>query len=252
MSISLFVVEDEPKAQSNIRHAISNVSDWEVTRCYSSGENVVQDVELLSPDILFLDIQLPGEDGLSIARSVLQLPSPPLIVFITAFSQHAVTAFELYAIDYLLKPFDDARMLQCVQKIEQTLGNTKQYKQQLAAQGAWAERKPLQHIVINSSNRMQIIPSEEVTYLASNGNYVDIHHKNGVQLIRSSLKQMLTCFSANEFIQIHRGYAVRESLIREVYKGNEDKFSVTLNSGEQLPVGNTYKQSLMQRLIKAQ
>jgi two-component system LytT family response regulator len=215
---------------------------------FSSGKTLLLDVEKSNPDVVFLDIRMPGDDGLTLARKLQTLENPPLIVFVTAFSDYAVTAFELYALDYLLKPFDDHRVAICVKKLKKVLSSHQAIKETLSAQYAWANEKPVDKIVIKSSTSLRIIPIDHVLWVAANGNYVDIHHKEGKHILRGSLKNIYASLPKSEFIQVHRGFAVRKSLIREVKTISEEKFSLSLATGELLPVGKSYRQNLIESI----
>lgn len=250
MSYKAFVVDDEPMARSNLSDALTQHQNWQHVCTYSSGRTLKADVLRDKPDVVFLDVQMPGDDGLSLARTLLTLPQPPIIVFVTAFSDYAVTAFELYALDYILKPFDDPRVALCLEKLESVLSNQRSHEKALLAQDAWAKTKPIDKIVIKSSNSLRIIPTEQVFWIGANGNYVDIHHEEGKHLLRGSLKHVFTCLPQKDFIQIHRGYAVRLSLVRELKTINEEKFSISLAGGTELPVGKSFKAALVDALCQ--
>lgn len=249
MTFSAYVVDDEPRARENLLSALSGHSDWRVLREFSSGKHLMEHLAAERPDVIFLDIQMPGDNGLELARRMQCLKDPPLVVFVTAFSDYAVTAFELYALDYLLKPFDDARVDMCIAKLERVLGNQSAFSASLDAQSAWARNKPIEKIVIRSSSSLRVIPIEQVMWVAANGNYVDIHHCEGKHLLRGSLKSIFETLPKPEFIQVHRGYAVRTSLIRELKTQDEEKFTITLADGVSLPVGKTFRAELVDAMM---
>jgi two-component system LytT family response regulator len=245
---SAFVVDDEPRARDNLVHALRLHAKWQNIQTYSSGKTLLVEVERLEPDVVFLDVKMPGENGLVLARQLLKLSKPPLLVFVTAFSDYAVTAFELYAMDYLLKPFDDARMSICINKLEHALLNHSAHQKALLTQNAWALTKPLEKIVIKSSNALRVIPTAQIFWLAANGNYVDIHHEEGKHLLRGSLKNILSCLPESEFVQVHRGIAARISLIREIKSLHDEQFSCTLITGDVLSVGKSFHKDLVASL----
>ena len=235
-------------ARGNLIEALALHRDWTLLQALPSGDRLIAEVTRQQPDVVFLDIQMPGEDGIALARKLLALEVAPLIVFVTAHSQYAVEAFELYAVDYLLKPFNDERLAQCVLRIEYLLGNRKALSQAMMAQTAWAESKTLDRVIVKSSTSVRIIDTRKILWVAANGNYVDIHHDDGTHLLRASLKHLLSRLPGNEFVQVHRGYAVRCSLIREVKAGDGERQIAVLASGDELPVGKSFRLGLLKRL----
>jgi len=247
---SAFVVDDESMARGNLLDALEQHDRWINTRAFASGKNLIEAVLANHPDVVFLDIQMPGEDGLVIARALLELREPPLVVFVTAYSDYAVTAFELYAVDYLLKPFSNERLAQCMAKLEDALDHRLSYENKRAAQAAWACSTPLERLTIRSSTSIRVIGIEQVRWIAANGNYVDIHHTGGKHLLRASLKQVLSTLPKPDFIQVHRGYVVRYDQISEIRTTDRERSVAILTCGDSIPVGKTFRQELLGRLCR--
>lgn len=250
MNFSAFIVDDEPKGRDNLFIALRQHPAWQDLHIFSSGKSLVSDVESLKPDVVFLDMKMPGKDGLTLARELLLLPKPPLLVFVTAFADYAVEAFELYALDYLLKPFDDTRFAMCINKLEHALINDTAHQNALTRQNAWAQIKPLDTILIKSSSTLRVIPTQKIYWLAANGNYVDIHHKEGKHLLRGSLKSILACLPEDDFVQIHRGIVARVSLFRELKSLSDEQSTISLATGDILPVGKSFHKTLVEVLVK--
>ncbi|MEO1594527.1 MAG: LytTR family DNA-binding domain-containing protein [Pseudomonadota bacterium] len=250
MSFSAFIVDDESMARGNLMEALRPHARWAHLREFTSGADLVDDVVRHRPDVVFLDIQMPGDDGVTLAKSLLELSCAPLIVFVTAHSEYAVEAFELYAVDYLLKPFNDDRLAQCVAKLEHVLDNQSAYDNARATQTAWARETPLDRLIIKSSASVRVIDVDHIHWIAANGNYVDIHHSEGRHLLRASLKHVLTRLPASDFVQVHRSYAVRVDLIREVKATDGDRSEALLATGASLPVGKSFRGALLERLYR--
>ncbi|MEL6951049.1 MAG: LytTR family DNA-binding domain-containing protein [Pseudomonadota bacterium] len=250
MPFSAFIVDDEPMARGNLIEALRPHTRWADLRDFKSGAGLVDAVVRHRPDVVFLDIQMPGDDGVTLARSLLELCCAPLLVFVTAHSEYAVEAFELYAIDYLLKPFNDTRIAQCITKLEHALDNQSAYDSARATQTAWARETPLDRLVIKSSTSVRFIDVDHIHWIAANGNYVDIHHSEGRHLLRASLKHVLSRLPERDFLQLHRGFVARVDLIREVKASDGERSTALLASGEQLPVGKSYRNALLKRLCR--
>ncbi|MEM8547046.1 MAG: LytTR family DNA-binding domain-containing protein [Pseudomonadota bacterium] len=250
MTYSVFVVDDESMARGNLLDSLQRHAAWQRPRCFVGGEGLLAAVQAECPQVIFLDIQMPGDDGMTLAREILQLPEAPLIVFVTAHSEYAVAAFELYAVDYLLKPFSDERLTQCLGKLEQALASPAAVRDARCAQNAWAASSPLERLVIKSATSVRIVEVTDIDWLAANGNYVDIHHTDGTHLLRASLKQVLASLP-EAFVQIHRGYAVRFSLIREVHSVDSDRSEVVLRGGQVLPLGKLFRKVVLARLYES-
>ena len=248
MKRSAFIVDDESMARGNLIDAMEHHRGWTILKSMPSAERLVPEVIKHEPDVVFLDIQMPGQDGTTVARKLLDLPRAPLIVFVTAHSHYAVEAFELYAVDYLLKPFNDDRLAQCVDKLEHLLDNGIAHAQAKSAQKAWAQSATLDRLIIKSSSSVRIIEISQIRWIAANGNYVDIHHADGRHLLRTSLKSLLSRLPQDEFVQLHRGYVVRVRLIREVKASEGERQLAVLATGDTLPVGKSFRSDLLERL----
>lgn len=250
MPFSAFIVDDEAMARGNLIEALRPHTRWANLKAFGSGAGLVDAVVRHRPDAVFLDIQMPGDDGVTLAKSLLELCCAPLLVFVTAHSEYAVEAFELYAVDYLLKPFNDARIAQCVAKLEHALDNQSAYDSARARQTAWARETPLDRLVIKSHTSVRFIDVDHIHWIAASGNYVDIHHSEGRHLLRASLKHVLSRLPTSRFIQIHRGYVARVDLVREVKAIDGDRGEALLSTGASLPVGKSFRGALLERLCQ--
>lgn len=246
--IKALIIDDEPLARINIREALQPYPHWLVVGELGSGQNLPEVLAQLQPDVIFLDIQMPGQNGIEIAQQLMQAERCPQIIFVTAYDEYAVNAFELSALDYLLKPFDDERFKVAIERLEQLVHNQTQLqplqrwqKHQLQTQ------QKLDKILIRSVGSIRIIPLSEVLWFASCGNYVEVHHQQGMHLHRVSLSFLETKLDGQEFCRVHRSAIVKISVIEEV-KTADDQHRLLLTNGDEVRVSPAYKDRLWERL----
>ncbi len=249
-SISVLIVDDEHLARQNIVYSLQDFSRWKVVGECTRGDQVVKAIEQLKPQVIFLDIQMPGMNGLSVCKKLQRLKQPPFIIFVTAFNEHAVEAFELCAIDYLLKPFDDNRFEKTISRVEQLLTN-KQYQQQQVEQLEQlsnTENKPLKTLIVRSVGKIQLIDVAKVNWLSTAGNYVELHLESQVILHRVSLSFLEKHLPKDDFIRIHRTAMIRLSQVYEFLTLSDGQYAVTLKCGEKVNVSQSYKENLLKKL----
>ena len=206
---------------------------------YADGFSGLKAINDLKPDIVFLDVQMPKLTGLELLELLDEAPS---IIFTTAYDEYAVKAFDLNAIDYLLKPFSRERFNSAIEKaINNTGGNLAQlssFKNQLA------EEKELDKIVVKSNNNIHVIPLTEVNYIESEDDYVMIHTSKGKHLKHQTMKYYEEHLDDSKFIRIHRSYIVNISQINKIEKFGKDTYQVALKDGNQLKVSRSRYQEL--------
>ncbi len=167
---TVILVDDEPLARINLRKAIERFTDWKIVLELENGENIESYVEQLKPSLIFLDIRMPKRNGLSAAGGLLTMENPPLIVFVSAYSEYALEAFELYALDYLLKPFSDDRFVQTVDRLNSVAGNSSLRRQIAQQQAGFAlEKKYLQVLIVRSIGVIQIVDLNDVLWIQGSG-----------------------------------------------------------------------------------
>ena len=251
--IRALLVDDEDWARANIKAALSPYQLWHVVAEWSVAGDLPTLMKQQKIDVVFLDIQMPGKDGLSLAREWMALPQCPLIIFVTAFDEHAVQAFELAAMDYLLKPFSDTRFRQCLLRAEQALHK----RSYTALQTAWLDLSSafsteqqvyLQQLVIRSVGSVRLVNMSQVYWLAASGNYVSVHHSEGVHLHRVTLSFLEKQLDPNVFCRVHRSAMVKISEVREVQNLADDRHQLVLANGDTVSVSETYKPILFSRL----
>ncbi len=247
--ISAIIVDDEVLARINIRKAIEAHPKWQVLTELSEGSQLYTALEHSEPDVIFLDIQMSGESGIEVAKKLLQLKIKALIIFITAFDEFAVQAFELYAIDYLLKPFNNKRFSQALLKAEQYLiNNLSSHSIKEWQAKHFGTQSYIDKIMIKSSGSIRIVLTEEIFFFAASGNYVEVHHEDGIDLQRIQLKFIETQLNPEEFFRIHRSAIVKLSEVKELKSLDENQYAVVLSNKKQVKVSSSLKGALMSKL----
>ncbi|MET1256462.1 LytR/AlgR family response regulator transcription factor [Aliikangiella maris] len=244
------IVDDESLARTNIRYSLQEFDHWQVVGEVNRGDQVIQSVQTNTPDVVFLDIKMPGLDGLTVCQQLQSLDSPPFIVFVTAYDVHAVEAFELCALDYLLKPFDDVRFHKTIQRVEQLMFNNQQQTQQVAQLKAVADDhlKKLDTLIVRSVGRIQLIDVDKINWLSTAGNYVELHLDDQVILHRVSLSHLEKHLPVNDFIRVHRTAMIRLSLVSEFLTLADGQYAAVLKTGDKVNVSQTYKEKLLLQL----
>jgi len=220
--MKVLIVDDEPLARSRVHRLLDDMPGIQIVGDAKSGKEALLRSSALHPDIVLLDIRMPEMDGLETARHLSNLKNPPAIVFTTAFSEHALAAFEAHAIDYLLKPIRRERLQEAIGKARKI--NRAQLlelgKQEQAAQART-------HISAHVGGNLQLVPSESIYYFQAEQKYVSVRHPGGELLIDDSLKSLEEEFGAR-FLRIHRNSLVAEEYIEGLEKNAEGKYQITL------------------------
>jgi len=231
MRIRTIIVDDEPPARRVLEKFIALTPGLElIASCedVSHAREVLKNHEI---DLLLLDIRMPGESGLEFVRS---LEYPPLVVFVTAFPEHAAEGFELEAVDYLVKPFSEERFRKAIRRIEYL---------RTVERGHASNDDPNAVIMIRSDKKLYRMPCREILYLESIGDYVKVHSTRMKSLVpKITLKRLLQDLPASKFIQIHRSYVVAMDAIQYV-EGNHICINDTL-----LPVSDSFRPALIAKL----
>ena len=245
MTVRYLIVDDEAPSRANLRLALGGYADWTlVAECDGTAAAravlAAQDV-----DAIFLDIQMPAESGLVLAREISRLRAPPLIVFVTAYSEHAVDAFEVHALDYLLKPLNDARLAQAVERTGAMLGQRQREAYGAALRdyvdaGAGPALARPERFNIRSVGRIEQIRVADILWIESAGNYVELHLAGRTVLHRITLNRIETLLAPDDFLRVHRGAIVRRSQIARLETVGDGSYRLTLRCGAAVAVSERY------------
>lgn len=243
--ITALIADDEEAPREQLRAALARLwPELAIVAASTNGAEAWDDCLAHEPAIAFLDIRMPGLTGLEVARRLSALATPPLIVFVTAFDDHALAAFDAGAIDYVLKPVDDGRLAQTLARLRARLAqpapDTTALQRLLAG---LVQPRPLNRPIQASVGReVQLIPPEEVLYFEADARYTRVVHQGGDALIRTPLRELLTQLDPEQFWQIHRSVLVNSRCIARAIRVDEGTMVVTLRGrDEKLPVSRQFQ-----------
>lgn len=246
MAIRYLIVDDEEPGQRNLALALAAHTGWHLAGACASVAAARSVLASSAVDVIFLDIQMPGESGLVLARELSALAEPPLIIFVTAWSAHAIDAFDVHALDYLLKPVDDGRLAQAVTRAAAML----QHRQR-AAYGAavrdYAAADPARfatRISVRSVGRIEQVNVDDILWFESAGNYVELRLAGRAVLHRVTLSQLETLLDPAVFLRVHRSAIVRREQIASLASTGDGTWRLTLRCGGAVAVSERYLPAL--------
>jgi DNA-binding LytR/AlgR family response regulator len=209
---TVLIADDEPQLAQNLARRLKQLwKEVEVVAIVDNGLQAVAEIARLSPEVAFLDIRMPGLSGLEVAATA----GNTRVVFVTAFEEYAVAAFEASAADYLLKPVSDARLARCVGKLQQAAASRPDLAA-LLSQLEPARRAHLTWLHTGSGNTTRVLSVDEVLYFQSGDKYTDVITSTGRHVIRTSLRELLEKLDAEQFAQIHRGTIINLRAIEKI------------------------------------
>ena len=241
------IVDDEPLARDGIRLHLEDQPDIEVIGEAEDGESALEAIRELEPDIVFLDIQMPGVDGFGVLEQ-LRDEVVPEVVFVTAYDQFALQAFESHALDYLLKPFDAERFNRALSRIRTHLRGRRRLEADARLIRLLDEmrNKPryLERLVVRSGGKILILRVDDVDWIEAAANYVKLHVGGRNYLLRETMTNMEKQLDPERFIRIHRSTIVRVDRIKLLEPLFQGDFLVVLEDGSRLPSSRGYRDNL--------
>jgi two-component system response regulator AlgR len=224
MKLRVLVVDDEPLARERLAHLVEEVPDAELAGIAASGEQALLLAGTLRPEVILLDIRMPGMDGLETARHLSRMPEPPAVIFTTAFDEHALAAFEVQAAGYLLKPVRQ-------EKLEEALARARRpNRAQLTRIADGAGGGPRTRIAIRARDELKLITVENILCFIADLKYTTLRHTAGEELIEEPLKALEDEFAAS-FVRVHRNSLVALAHVEGLEKDAEGHQVVRLRNG---------------------
>lgn len=252
MKIRTLIVDDEPLARQRVRKLLEADADIAIVGECSDGQQAVAELQESRPDLVFLDVQMPMLDGFGVLKALAGLPLPA-VIFVTAHDRYALKAFEVHALDYLLKPFDKSRFGAALERAKAQVrqGNAAALEERLekmlqAMEPATPAR--LERLVVKSEGRIYFVRLGDVDWIESAGNYVRLHVGKERHLLRETLTALEKKLDPTRFVRIHRTTIVNLERIREVQPVFHGDYVVILRDGKELAVSRSFRDNLKSAL----
>ena len=252
--VRVLVVDDEPLARMRIEDVLARIDGAQVVGTAANGIEAVEQIRALKPDLVFLDVQMPGKTGVEVVREI-GPDAMPATIFVTAFDQFAVQAFDVAAVDYLVKPFDDERLeaaferarsrlaLEGLGQLREKLLAVLQSPTDTAAQSAPAHpRAPdyLERIAVEMRGKVQSIPVDQIDYIVQSGPYAELHSNGRRHLIREAMQTLEDRLDPRKF----RSMIVRLDLVEALHRGTGGDYEVQLKGGTRVRVSRSRREAL--------
>ena len=266
--LRVVIVDDEPLGRQRVADLLAAEQDIEIAGVAENGQTAIELIRRVHPDLVFLDVQMPGLSGLDVARR-LGAEMPPTI-FVTAYDQHALKAFDLAAIDYLVKPFDDERFEQALKRARRVtdLEETRRVHERMlellrttlpqrpveesardeAAREPVRAEAGLERIAVESRGKVKLVPVSEIDYIAASGPYAELVTGSRRHLVREAMQTLEDRLDPQRFVRIHRSYIVPLDRIDTLLRGAGGDYEVQLKDGTRLRVSRSRREMLEQKL----
>lgn len=249
------IVDDEPVARAVLRSMLAEHHDVRIVgECRNAGEAVAA-IRDLEPDVIFLDIQMPGGDGFSVIERV-GVEEMPAVVFVTAYDEYALKAFEVVAADYLLKPFDERRLESTVRRLRGRRGPEAEpggddRLMELLRELRGSDRH-VSRVAVDAGTHVTFVPTSEINWFEAKGKHTLVHADTRTYTRREGLSELAARLDPAEFIRVHRSSVVRIDRIREVHRWSRGGYYLVLTDGTRLTTGGRYKAAIEDALLGGQ
>lgn len=259
--LRLLIVDDEPLARRGIRARLAGRATWEVVGECADGRAALAAVRALAPDVIVLDVAMPGVDGLAVAEAVAAAGGPaggssgpaPVVIFVTAYDAHALRAFDAQALDYVLKPVDGERLMRALDRAAARVAERRAAAAAAAPALARVEAAPardsgLDHFLVDRGGRVLVVPARAVDWIAADGDYVRLHAGRECHLYRETMARLEARLDPRRFVRIHRSAIVNVHGVAELLPRANREFVVVLHNGTRLKLSRSYRDRLDARL----
>ena len=246
--IRLLVVDDEPLAREKIRQMARRDPAIEIVGECANGREALEAVTEYRPDLLLLDVQMPELGGFDVLEALKDDPASPAVIFVTAYDQYAVRAFEYHALDYLLKPFDRERFEAAIRRAKEHLRerghNGNLDRRILALLEQLKGERHVERLVVKNGGRVYFLETCEIDWIEAEGNYISIHTGKKSHLLRETISNLEAQLDPRLFVRIHRSAIVNIARVQELQPWTHGEYHVILHDGTQLTLSRNYRENL--------
>lgn len=268
MSLSTIIVDDEPLARKGLAVRLSEHKDIELIAQCGNGREAIEAVRAYQPDLMFLDIQMPGLNGFEVIDAMVeQNLTLPMVVFVTAFDQYAIKAFDVHAIDYLMKPADEQRLAQTLDKVRSSLRTQEdvQHKNKLVQLVSNVTGNDADKILEELSNNEELtishysdvlpikdggelsrVPVDSILWIDAAGDYMCVHTSENTHILRKTMKELEEILDPRHFIRSHRSTIVNKHFIQKFCSQLNGEYYLVMSNGKELKVSRSYKEKVKQ------
>lgn len=264
-TLRVLIADDEPLGRQRLSDLLDRQTGVELVGSAENGKEAVRLIKSLDPDLVFLDVQMPGMSGLDVVRTV-GAESMPATIFVTAYDKHALRAFELAAVDYIVKPFDDERFASALQRarrmveLEQVGELSGQLLSLLQGSAPQPRATPaprastpagtdyLERIAVESRGQVRVVPVKQIDFILASGPYAELHVGDKRHLIRERMQNLEDRLDPKRFIRVHRSAIVRVDLIETLFRAEGGDYTLQLKGGVKIKVSRSRVEELQARL----
>ena len=256
MKISALIIDDEPLARQRLENLLIDIVDIEILDRCKNGKEAIRKIEEYRPDLIFLDIQLKDMSGFEVLERI-NVNKRPLIIFVTAYDEFALKAFDYFAFDYLLKPFRDDRFYSSTRKIIDYIKQNKysQFDEKIENLLNFIKKPGIElsqtyksTIPIKLGNKISFIDVNDITYITASGYYAEIHVESKKHLLRESLTNLINGLDEQCFIRIHRSTIINLKYIQEVISSSYGEMDVKMKNGQLFRISKAHKKEFVKRI----
>jgi two-component system LytT family response regulator len=237
--LRVMIVDDEPLAREHIADRLAHEENVEIVGVADNGDEAVEEIRRLHPDLVFMDVQMPGRTGVEVIEAFSR-EGMPATIFTTAFDRYALKAFDLAAVDYLVKPFDDERFSEAFRRARKAIE-----AERIASAG---RKRWLQRIPVELRGQMRVVPVDKIDYITASGPYAELHVGARTFAVRERMQDLEETLDPEHFMRVHRSAIVRLDRVDVLLRAAGGDYAVRLKDGTELSVSRAKREELERRL----